>query len=170
MEGGSITRVNTVSSFIDPFETDPNSPLYISNAVLGIKMFRFGTTSIKDVNLDGVVNAADKSIVTANQGQWPALDGTGATFFDGDVNNDLVVDALDLAFYAGTPGDADGDGDVDGADFLIGQREPNFAAFLVDWKANFGTVPSIGAVPEPSSSLLLICGAAALAACRKRVG
>ncbi|MBL9161235.1 MAG: hypothetical protein JNL18_00680 [Planctomycetaceae bacterium] len=170
VEGGSITRVNTVSSFIDPFETDPNSPLYISNAVLGIKMFRFGTTSIKDVNLDGIVNAADKSIVTANQGQWPALDGTGATFFDGDVNNDLVVDALDLAFYVGTPGDADGDGDVDGADFLIGQRAPNFAAFLVDWKANFGTTPSVGAVPEPNTALLLICGAAALAAIGRRVG
>ena len=57
-----------------------------------------------------------------------------------------------------TPGDFDLDGDVDGQDFLLWQRNPGVGD-LADWEANYGA-PSLsaavaGAVPEPASAVLL---------------
>ncbi|MDZ4657668.1 MAG: hypothetical protein SH868_08820 [Bythopirellula sp.] len=56
-------------------------------------------------------------------------------------------------------GDFDGDGDIDGRDFLAWQRgespNPFSADDLVAWKTNYGTGPLAAsvAVPEPTSSL-----------------
>jgi hypothetical protein len=72
---------------------------------------------------------------------------------------------------ASSPGDFDADGDVDGGDFLIWQRgfgTTYDAADLADWKANFGTAPSISAVPEPSTVLLSICAMLGIAWRRSR--
>ena len=61
----------------------------------------------------------------------------------------------------GTPGDFDGDDDVDGRDFLAWQRgeSPNSlsAGDLADWQNNFGAGPlaAVSAIPEPSCVLLL---------------
>jgi glucose/arabinose dehydrogenase len=76
----------------------------------------------------------------------------------GDFNADMVVDAKDLLRLAGkfgglgtnrASGDADSDGDVDGADFLL-------------WQRNLGTTIASEAagVPEPASYLLAVLGAA----------
>ena len=73
-----------------------------------------------------------------------------------------------------TPGDFDGDGDVDTADLMQWQREyPTLGAADLDlWKANFGagasSAPATAAVPEPSTLVLLAAGAGALAFQRKR--
>ena len=78
------------------------------------------------------------------------------TFLEADFNEDGNVDATDLAAHwevgFGTSsgalrsnGDADSDGDVDGADFLI-------------WQRQLGTSPALAAtaaVPEPSSLVLV---------------
>jgi PEP-CTERM motif len=73
-------------------------------------------------------------------------------------------------------GDFDGDGDVDGTDFLVWQRggspDPLSASDLVDWRTNFGTVASsINAattgVPEPTTWLLLTIGMAMILAGRR---
>jgi hypothetical protein len=63
----------------------------------------------------------------------------------------------------GTNGDFDGDGDVDGRDFLRWQRGGSPDAFsasdLAVWQTNYGTNPSLSAataVPEPTSSLLIL--------------
>ncbi len=59
----------------------------------------------------------------------------------------------------GTAGDFDQDGDVDGADFLLWQRDTGVGT-LTDWQNNFGTtasLPAAGAVPEPASAVLAIC-------------
>ncbi|NOY40572.1 MAG: PEP-CTERM sorting domain-containing protein [Planctomycetes bacterium] len=64
------------------------------------------------------------------------------------------------------PGDFDGDGDVDGFDFLKWQRgetsSPLSEQDLSDWEENFGTLNSgataATAVPEPSTLLLLVLG------------
>jgi Tol biopolymer transport system component len=60
------------------------------------------------------------------------------------------------------PGDFDGDGDVDGRDFLIWQRggspSPKSAGDLGDWQTNYGVellTATNTAVPEPSAWLLL---------------
>jgi hypothetical protein len=56
------------------------------------------------------------------------------------------------------PGDFDSDGDVDGRDFLVWQRNPAVGD-LADWQANYGAstlTASNVAVPEPSS--LVVAG------------
>jgi hypothetical protein len=53
-------------------------------------------------------------------------------------------------------GDFDNDGDVDGRDFLVWQRNPSVGS-LSDWQTNFGTgaLSAATAVPEPSCLSLL---------------
>lgn len=64
------------------------------------------------------------------------------------------------------PGDFDGDGNCDGADFLAWQRDPAVAA-LSEWESNYGA-PSLRAalrsVPEPASALLMVVVALGLVA------
>jgi hypothetical protein len=72
---------------------------------------------------------------------------------------------------SGQPGDFDGDGDVDGADFLTWQRggspTPLSPADLATWKSNYGASATVngsaavGAVPEPASllsAMVALCG------------
>jgi len=83
------------------------------------------------------------------------------TFLAGDFNEDTFVDDVDLELWKsgfGTPsaathmqGDADGDLDVDGADFLTWQRQLGGTM----------TVGTSATVPEPSSAVLLVMGIAA---------
>ena len=72
------------------------------------------------------------------------------------------VASLDLRLVSQTvypAGDFDGDGDVDGRDFLAWQRTPNIGN-LADWQAAYGggTVSDIHAVPEPSCLVILCFG------------
>ena len=70
----------------------------------------------------------------------------------------------------GTPGDFDGDSDVDGRDFLLWQRgygSEYDANHLTEWQANYGSpsgpIVGVTAVPEPSTALLLlVLGASSL--------
>ncbi len=71
--------------------------------------------SIGDVNLDGVVNAADRAIITANLGQ------SNLGWAGGDINGDGIVSAADLALIC--PADYNNDGTIsvnDIFDFLSG--------------------------------------------------
>ena len=58
------------------------------------------------------------------------------------------------------PGDFDGDGDVDGNDFLEWQKTDGTPAGLADWNGNYGTGVTAGAaaasVPEPTTLILLM--------------
>jgi hypothetical protein len=83
---------------------------------------------------------------------------------------DVYVVKATLEIASPLPGDFDGDGIVDGNDFLKWQQDPSVGA-LADWEANYGMVAmlaaSSAAVPEPSS--LLIAAMACLAGyCRRR--
>jgi hypothetical protein len=56
-----------------------------------------------------------------------------------------------------TPGDFDGDGDVDGRDFLVWQRSPSIGS-LSDWQNNYGAgalSARVTSVPEPTNILVL---------------
>jgi beta-glucanase (GH16 family) len=87
--------------------------------------------------------------------------GTSANFAVDNIYWDSPIVAL--------AGDFDGDGDVDGRDFLEWQR--GFGAIyssadLEDWQTNYGTTTpggaqAVAAVPEPSSMLLLVSWLAA---------
>ena len=75
-----------------------------------------------------------------------------------------------------TPGDFNGDGNVDGFDFILWQRgespSPLSTADYNDWEANFVTVsgPAVAAaaaIPEPSTAVLVVLGCLAWAPRRR---
>jgi hypothetical protein len=84
---------------------------------------------------------------------------SGGGFHAGDFTESHAVDSLDLAAWKagfGTAtgathakGDADSDMDVDGADFLVWQRELGLAG------------SGVAAIPEPEAAVLLLTGVAA---------
>jgi hypothetical protein len=81
-----------------------------------------------------------------------------------DFNGDDVVDDADLAEWQGdytvnSYSDADGDGDSDGRDFLIWQRQVGTSA----------SVSAVAGVPEPTSAALLFLPSLAILYCRSRV-
>lgn len=69
---------------------------------------------------------------------------------------------LSLITVAGVTGDFDGDGDVDGLDFLAWQRGESPSALsatdLADWQGAYGAGPlaSISVIPEPNALCLMI--------------
>ena len=62
----------------------------------------------------------------------------------------------------GVSGDYDGDGDVDGTDFLEWQRNDGTPAGLAAWQSNYGAPTMLSAssatVPEPSAGVLVVSG------------
>lgn len=91
------------------------------------------------------------------------------------LNRQLTV-AEAIALYnaaigVGPPGDFDDDGDVDGNDFLVWQRDDATPAGLAEWKANFPTnvTAAVNSVPEPTAlALLAMCGFGGIAFRRRR--
>ena len=67
---------------------------------------------------------------------------------------------------AGLDGDFDGDGDVDGSDFLTWQRD---GGDLSLWTANYppASTANFGSVPEPTSMLLVVLGGLAMLGARR---
>jgi hypothetical protein len=89
------------------------------------------------------------------------------------VNSGALIASTVTYVGGGQPGDFDTDGDVDGNDFLVWQRglgTTHSAATLATWKANFGApaVAASGAVPEPSSIVLMLAAGLMIAARRAR--
>ncbi|BBO32830.1 LamG-like jellyroll fold domain-containing protein [Lacipirellula parvula] len=80
------------------------------------------------------------------------------------------ADALIATLPTGIPGDFNADSKVDGADFLVWQRNTSVGS-LNDWKTNFGTVGAegaVGVVPEPATAAMACVGFAALFTRRSR--
>ena len=75
---------------------------------------------------------------------------------------DVYLAKATLQLAAGLPGDFDGDGDVDGQDFLDWQRDPEVGS-LEDWQTGYGTSTPFAAsgtiVPEPATVMLLVAAA-----------
>lgn len=93
-----------------------------------------------------------------------------------DDGNVIYIDNVALEFIppTATPGDFNGDGEVDGRDFLVWQRgeSPNAlsAGDLAEWQENYNGVgvAMVTAIPEPGA-LVLVCAAAIFAGCRRRI-
>jgi len=116
---------------------------------------------------DGRTNGAYALPTSTTGGEWEiynhyrfqlpqaAAAGSDYTQFVWDNIKVEVVEAP-----VGLPGDFDGDDDVDGADFLLWQRD-NGVGTLSDWQTHFGEPfpPATVAVPEPATlSLLAVLG------------
>ena len=105
--------------------------------------------------------------------------GAPADWFNGLIDEvRLTNSALDPSEFLfaqdALAGDFDGDGRVDGDDFLVWQRGVGSLYDnddLNDWKANFGqsTVAAAGAVPEPASWCLLCLAVSAGVMARRRL-
>ncbi len=96
---------------------------------------------------------------------WGAAWGAGGLE---EVRFNLYSEVEDLE------GDFDFDDDVDGADFLIWQRDDGSAAGLTLWQTNFGKVAPLTAastaVPEPASLLLFGLGVVSATSYRRQFG
>ena len=216
-DGGNLVvlaRVdpNTLSGYLLYFDVGANLNIQI---LAGGATFDIGTTFDAPFNagsevviqldvigeqLNGYAWLADDPAGKPAEPQVTATDNSFAAGLAGiayaeDEDNTVGIfryaAAQDTPFVDTNPsnGDFDGDGDVDGADFLTWQRgygltgQPDATtgdadddgdvddADLALWKTNFGGTPAIaaiGAVPEPASLALLAAGGLAIGAIRWR--
>ena len=149
---------NGAINYGDP-TVDHSVKVQIVPAVTGA----YGDTDILDVELT-VDSVLLYSFSTVGGTDFGTLSLASNGFVHREYDN-LIVTALAVT---GTPGDADGDTDVDGADFLIYQRNDDPSG-IVAWEGNFGSaVPSVTAVPEPSTVGLLTLACLALAGLRRK--
>lgn len=94
-------------------------------------------------------------------GPSPAFDTTGmlAFFaaFDDSTSGIFIADVDALVVPSG---DFNADGDVDGLDFLVWQRDLGTPATLTQWQTNYGTTASTlatsASVPEPTGLMLTV--------------
>ncbi len=83
---------NTAEAISFDLSADMNGDLVVDqNDIVELVTVILGTT-LGDVNLDGVTNAADLAIITANLGQ-------PGGWAQGDLNGDGIVNELDVALY-----------------------------------------------------------------------
>ena len=185
---GSVQNSNTAFGLkVNPSDAAPGKLTLMSNEVFtggdfaDLVLGEWITATI-DYDLQSQVDNVSVSISSATIGTVThtlSSDISGMTpdgffvhnpgsFEGGQGNVFMLDDIVWTEAAAGTPGDVDGDGDVDGADFLQIQRTDPSA--IPTWETNYGDGNSLAAlsvVPEPSTCLLLLLGTAALA-CRRR--
>jgi hypothetical protein len=115
----------------------------------------FGTNTPQEAAMDPEITTGTRKVLTALDAAgltdigWEV--GAAPTFNPADFNHDSVVNAADLgiwktAFRTTAAGDADADGDSDGNDFLIWQRNIGPAA----------SAPTGASVPEPGALVLAV--------------
>jgi hypothetical protein len=127
------------------------------------------TGRVSELNPTGTLTLNPGQSITLN-GLWNTAgpqDASDFTFqYRDSASGPTQFGAVEFA-SAGSPGDFDNDGDVDGRDFLTWQRggspTPLSASDLAAWQVNYGSGGltanvSAASVPEPSAVLLFACG------------
>lgn len=122
-----------------------------------------------EVNLDAFAFTPTSKLTLINATASLLLGEFGSVTFLGsttaDVNYDLANGDVYLDNFQGEgiPGDFDGDGDVDGRDFLVWQRNTSVGN-LGDWQTNYGagSLAAVNAVPEPGALVLAFLASGAL--------
>ncbi len=155
-DGTSSGTINEFR-FLDP--PDDKTPLSVSvtkgqDFIVALEFLNTndGQDFSPSVKYDGEDCLSGTSAAFAIPGGW----GDACTL---GVPGNLGIRAiLDVALI---PGDFDIDGDVDGDDFLLWQRNPSVGS-LADWESNYGMVSPLSAipaaVPEPVTLILLLFG------------
>jgi hypothetical protein len=133
----------------------------------------FGTNTAQEAAMDPEITSGTRKYLTALDAAaltdigWSVTAPPSPTYNPADFNEDTLVNGADLtqwksAFGLNANGDADGDNDSDGRDYLI-------------WQRNFGATSSLPAgsgafavVPEPTGALTAIIGAATIVVNRRR--
>jgi hypothetical protein len=153
-----------------------------ASGTLELDISAFDSTA---VNITGTATLAGTLSINLLNGFMPAegatydflnaasIVTTGLTFDLPTLTGNLAWDTSDFSatgvlsvVAAGIAGDFDNDGDVDGRDFLVWQRNPSVGN-LSDWQLNYGTTgpltASSTAVPEPGTlcfaAMCLLMGA-----------
>ena len=109
-------------------------------------------------------------MIFASMGDWTQWGSWSVMEYEGQPLSESpkLAGILDyLASVASAGGDFDGDGDVDGSDFLKWQQDGGSAGELADWVASYGDPNNVAAsasVPEPASLLLFVFGCLAMIA------
>jgi hypothetical protein len=166
-------------SDVNRITTNPGLPSFVGLVVprwdSTTGEFADGSATIREafVNLVmqyGVPASTSDGVDQALLGQAPAVDILG------NARGPLPdVGAFEIVSAAG--GDFDSDGDVDGRDFLVWQRNPSVGD-LGDWQTNYGAGALMSSmsypatevaspVPEPSAFVLVLLGGCSLS--RKRL-
>ncbi|MBX3432271.1 MAG: autotransporter-associated beta strand repeat-containing protein [Pirellulales bacterium] len=132
------------------------------------------TGAIFDLDFMGadVIDSLYLGNIPQTPGIYGAI-GSGAAFESAFFTGTGHLSVTTLGAPIVTPGDFNGDGRVDGSDFLQWQRGASPSATdLTAWRTNYGVgaaTPTVGAVPEPSAVLLTLgCGLAALGLLKRR--
>ena len=174
----------TLGTQYDQLATD--GVITLGGSMLNFSLGTFVPTGTETFTL--IDNTGASAVVGefGNYTQGAAVDLAGQTFFidySGGTGNDVVLSSSPPSLE---DADFDGDGDVDGADFLTWQRGVGTAggqpegnadgvggidgADLDVWKNQFGTATvAAGAIPEPTSAVLLLLAAGVAALTYRRV-
>jgi hypothetical protein len=105
------------------------------------------------VSMSGIPSSGILSLTDMTLGGTPTL----VSGVNSPTNSAGTIGSVNLTSL---PGDFDHDGDVDGRDFLVWQRNTSVGD-LAEWQGSYGAplVAAVAAVPEPSCWLLLLLAA-----------
>ena len=146
------TLTNSFATLIDPFDPD-NSPA----------LMQYEPCNDSECNSLPGFDSPGVHLLLETSGQMQVL---------GPRNDEFAGRQFLYPYVPPQPGDFDGDGDVDGYDFLTWQRDPGIGE-LTDWQANHGAANSLSAsqaVPEPTGILLITSYVVAIIPSTRKVG
>lgn len=148
----------------DPGPLDYGDPLVdhsVKITAIPASVGQYGETDTVNISLE-VDGGTPFDFSVLGGAEFGNLAFAANQFVHRNIDN-LIVTALPST---GIPGDADGDNDVDGTDFLILQRDN--PGEIATWQANYpAPLSAIQAVPEPSGLMLVTLSALLIAAKRR---
>ncbi|MGI9428416.1 MAG: hypothetical protein ACR2NM_07155 [Bythopirellula sp.] len=124
--------------------------------------------AISELNLTSSTLFSEGDSISLGTGYTPgAAEDAGLTFEYSLTGSDTTMFGF-VHYVTGAGTDADGDGDVDGNDFLMLQRTN--PSLIPQWEIDYGTEPLAAsqAVPEPSVWLLMCFGFPSLTTMMRR--
>lgn len=129
----------------------------------GVEGDSFSLTGTEPLTRDDGFGGTEDDGISSDSWDYFAIRNTGFDDFDYILDNFMLE-----TFSANSGADVDGDGDVDGADFLQIQRDD--PSLIAQWQAEYAGAGSsaAAAVPEPTTSLLALVSICTLGMVRRK--